>query len=162
MGRARQPIIAITMGDPAGIGPEIVVKALADPVTADMGRLVVIGDAEVLARTVQLLETRVRVRKVHWRCEGEYEPGVLDVIDLSNVNPGMLHVGEVQATAGRAAFEAAVKDLNIFKKRWPKAVQSLITGRYEMKSYRDLLLGPKRGIKNIFVFQKEPVLRKAR
>jgi len=64
--------------------------------------------------------------------------------------------------AGRAAFEAAVKDLNIFKKRWPKAVQSLITGRYEMKSYRDLLLGPKRGIKNIFVFQKEPVLRKAR
>jgi len=59
--------------------------------------------------------------------------------------------------AGRTAFEAAIKDLGVFKKRWPKAIQSLITGRYEMKSYRDLLLGPKKGIKNILVFDEKTV-----
>ena len=54
--------------------------------------------------------------------------------------------------AGRAAFEAAIKDLTVFKRRWPEAIQSLITGRYSIESYRELLLGSKKGIKNIFEF----------
>jgi threonine dehydrogenase-like Zn-dependent dehydrogenase len=56
--------------------------------------------------------------------------------------------------AGRAAFEAAIKDITRFKKRWPKAVASLITGHYQMESYRELLLEPKKGIKNILVLKK--------
>lgn len=52
--------------------------------------------------------------------------------------------------ADHAAFEAAIQDLGIFMKRWPKALQSLITEYYKMESYQDLLLAPKKGIKNVF------------
>ena len=51
--------------------------------------------------------------------------------------------------AGRDAFEASIRDLGVFAKRWPEAVQSLITGRYRMEDHRELLTGPSRGIKNV-------------
>ena len=51
--------------------------------------------------------------------------------------------------AGRDAFEAAIRDLGVFQSRWPGAVKSLITGRYPMNQYQDLLLGAPAGIKNV-------------
>jgi len=56
--------------------------------------------------------------------------------------------------ANRAAFEMAIRDLGIFKQKWPKEIQSLITGRYPIESYQEILLGPKKGIKSIFSFQE--------
>ena len=50
--------------------------------------------------------------------------------------------------AGRSAYEAAIRDLGIFVKRWPEAVKSLITGRFPMEAHRDLLTGSA-GIKNV-------------
>ena len=51
--------------------------------------------------------------------------------------------------ADRPAFEAAIRDLGVFKKRWPEALQAVITGRFPMDAYRDLLLGKAAGIKNV-------------
>jgi hypothetical protein len=51
--------------------------------------------------------------------------------------------------ASRDAFEASIRDVELFSKRWPEAVRSLITGRFPMGSYYDLLLGPSIGIKNV-------------
>jgi glucose 1-dehydrogenase len=51
--------------------------------------------------------------------------------------------------AGREMFEAAIRDLGVFVRRWPSAVASLITGRHPISAYRELLLGPARGIKNV-------------
>jgi threonine dehydrogenase-like Zn-dependent dehydrogenase len=51
--------------------------------------------------------------------------------------------------AGRDAFEAAIRDLGVFQSRWPEAVKSLITGRYPMEQYQELLLGNPAGIKNV-------------
>ena len=51
--------------------------------------------------------------------------------------------------AGRDAFENSIRDVGTFAKRWPEAVKSLITGRYPMEAYRDLLLGRPGGIKNV-------------
>jgi glucose 1-dehydrogenase len=51
--------------------------------------------------------------------------------------------------AGRDSFENSIRDLGTFAKRWPEAVQSLITGRFPMEAYGDLLLGRSRGIKNV-------------
>ncbi|HEY7713591.1 MAG TPA: hypothetical protein VIE90_03750, partial [Candidatus Binatia bacterium] len=50
--------------------------------------------------------------------------------------------------AGRDAFEASIRDIGRFSKRWPKAVKSLITGRFPMEAHRELLLGSG-GIKNV-------------
>jgi threonine dehydrogenase-like Zn-dependent dehydrogenase len=51
--------------------------------------------------------------------------------------------------AGKDAFEAAIRDLALFQERWPRAVASLVTGRFPLEGYRDLLLGEPTGIKNV-------------
>lgn len=56
-------------------------------------------------------------------------------------------IGTVNADKG--AFQNAIKDLDIFIKRWPDQLKSLITGRYRMDKYRELLIGDKAGIKNV-------------
>lgn len=55
--------------------------------------------------------------------------------------------GTVNASA--EAFEAAIRDLAVFKELWPGALDALITGRFPLDAHRDLLLGPARGIKNV-------------
>ena len=54
--------------------------------------------------------------------------------------------------ASRANFQAAINDLASFNQSWPQAVSGLITGRFPVEDYRDLLLGPARGIKNVLSF----------
>jgi hypothetical protein len=56
-------------------------------------------------------------------------------------------VGTVNAD--RKAFEDAISDLGIFMKRWPDALKHVITGRYKIDHFRELLLGDKSGIKNV-------------
>jgi glucose 1-dehydrogenase len=51
--------------------------------------------------------------------------------------------------AGRDAFENSIRDVGTFAKRWPDAVKSLITGRFPIEDYRDLLQGRSGGIKNV-------------
>jgi hypothetical protein len=51
--------------------------------------------------------------------------------------------------AGKDAFEAAIRDLTEFQERWPRVVASLITGRFPLEGYRDLLIGDAAGIKNV-------------
>jgi threonine dehydrogenase-like Zn-dependent dehydrogenase len=55
--------------------------------------------------------------------------------------------------AGRETFEDAIRDLGVFMERWPDTVRSLITGRFPIESYRDLLLGPAAGIKNVIALR---------
>lgn len=51
--------------------------------------------------------------------------------------------------AGGPAFEAAIRDLAVFAEFWPTALRALISGRFPLAAHRDLLLGAKRGIKNV-------------
>src|SRR5882724_7043517 len=73
-----------------------------------------------------------------------------DVIMRNLVLKNQVVFGTVNA--GHEAFEAAIRDLTLFQQRWPAAVRSLITGRYPVEAYRDLLLGAARGIKNVLTF----------
>ncbi len=74
-----------------------------------------------------------------------------DVIMRNVVLKNQVIVGTVNAD--REAFEAAIRDLGIFLKRWPASLRSLITGRHKIDSFRELLLGNKTGIKNIISFE---------
>ena len=71
--------------------------------------------------------------------------------DVCSSDLNQIFFGTVNAN--RTAFEYAIRDIGHFMKKWPKAVKSLITGRYPLESYQDILLCPKKGIKNIFSFQ---------
>ncbi len=81
-----KPILGITMGDPFGNGPEISVKALADPAVYERCRPLVVGDAESMkyaAETVnRLCGTQLRIRPVASPAEAEFRFGVIDVLDL--------------------------------------------------------------------------------
>lgn len=98
------PLIAVTLGDPAGIGPEIVAKTFADEGFHRENRAVVIGDAAILRRAVKLLDLTLDVNVVAKPGEGRFEPGVVDLLPASEL-PGDLPFGELDARAGAAAFE---------------------------------------------------------
>jgi len=104
-----RPIIAITMGDAAGVGPEIVIKALALEEMYALCRPLVVGDAGVLAQARQMLGLRVDLHPVADVGGGRFEPGSIDVLDLANVDLARLKVGEVSAMAGKAAVEYVLK-----------------------------------------------------
>ncbi len=100
-----RPVIGITMGDPAGIGPEIVVKALNNPDMYDICRPLILGDAGVIAKTAETLGVRSTIHPTAHPKMGRYAHGVLDVYDLHNVDIDRLQVGQVQAMAGQASYE---------------------------------------------------------
>lgn len=101
-----RPLIAITMGDPAGIGPEVVVKALARP--AEGWRAVVVGDAARLRKAAALCGLAVTVEAVETPEAAGRTPGAVAVIDLANV-PDDLPFGRVDARAGDAAHAYVVR-----------------------------------------------------
>ena len=99
-----EPLVAVTMGDAAGIGPEIIVKTFAEPDFTERNRAVVVGDVAILERAVKLLRLSLRVNPVAAPEEGRYEPGTVDVIPASDL-PDDLPFGKLDARAGAAAFE---------------------------------------------------------
>jgi 4-hydroxythreonine-4-phosphate dehydrogenase len=94
--------IGVTIGDPAGIGPEIVVAALADP---DLGcRAVAIGDAGILARAAKILSIDVAFDVIGDPAAARFAPGTIDVLTVSRL-PADLPFGEIRAECGAAAFD---------------------------------------------------------
>jgi len=105
------PVIGITMGDPAGVGPEVVMKALARADAYQLCRPLVIGDKRQLERARALLHLKLDVVSVADPAKAKFTPGSVEVIDLAPV-PADLPYGKVSAAAGEAAYryiERAVK-----------------------------------------------------
>lgn len=102
-----RPIISISMGDPAGIGPEIIIKALKDKSLYDRCRPMVVGDAAVMEDALRFLgEDKMTVRPIREVSGARFEYGCIDVYDLGNTNVSALRYGEVSPMCGHAAFEA--------------------------------------------------------
>lgn len=100
-----KPIIAITLGDPAGIGPEIVVKSLANPNIYEVCHPIVIGDSAVIKQALTLCRQSLEINVVEKPNAGKYELGHIDLIDLQNIDISQLHQGTIQASCGKAAYE---------------------------------------------------------
>ena len=103
MADAARPRVAITMGDAAGIGPEIIVKTLAAGRVTDVCVPVVLGDARVLERAMDVAGVQVPIRKLGGAAEAEGRPGTLDVVDYADVELAAHRWGEVHASNGAAA-----------------------------------------------------------
>ncbi|WP_329380085.1 4-hydroxythreonine-4-phosphate dehydrogenase PdxA [Streptomyces sp. NBC_01716] len=98
------PAIAITMGDGAGIGPEVVVGALADAAVYERCRPLVIGDARRLREAALVRGETVEVVAVESVAQARFEPGRIDVIDLGLLPDG-LEWGKLSPAAGEAAYQ---------------------------------------------------------
>lgn len=106
------PLLAITMGDPAGIGPEIVLKTLKRASVYERCRPLVIGDRRILERALGWVGPRTRdleLDMVDKPRDGRYDRNHITLLDLHNVSPDDCPPGEISAAAGRAAVEYVVR-----------------------------------------------------
>ena len=100
---SERPIIAVTMGDLAGVGPEVTARALARSEVWECCRPLVVGDTETLARAVALVQVALAPRRIVGVVQAGFDRGAPDVLDLGTVSVSGVPPGEVSAVAGRAA-----------------------------------------------------------
>lgn len=129
-----KPIIAITMGDPASIGPEIAVKALLEKKIYDICRPVLVGDASVFEQIISLLKLKASIHAINKVSEARFQYGTIDVIDLKNVELDKLVFGQISATAGNASFEAVKKVIEL---AMAGEVDATVTGPINKKSINE-------------------------
>jgi 4-hydroxythreonine-4-phosphate dehydrogenase len=108
-----KPLIAIPMGDPAGIGPEIVVKALTKSEVMDVARCVVIGDRKIIEDAIHFTNANMKVNLINKPEEGVYDEGILNLIDLDNVDMKEFQMGQVSGMCGKAAYEYIAKSIEL-------------------------------------------------
>ena len=101
-----RPILAVTMGDPAGIGPEIAVRALLSPEVRDISRSFLIGDARVFEHALSVCGLTASLNRIAGPEQIADRDGVIDVIHQETADPAVLQVGKVQALGGEAAYAA--------------------------------------------------------
>lgn len=100
-----KPVIAVPLGDPAGIGPEIAVRAFASEETARYARPVLIGDRRIVEMALGVTKSPMKIKTISVPSEGVWENGTLNLINIENVDLASFRFGKVCGMCGRAAYE---------------------------------------------------------
>ncbi len=129
-----KPIIAIPMGDPAGIGPEIVVKALANEEVQSKARCIVVGDQRILQNALKFTGIKLTLNILQNPDDGDYREGVLNFIDLNNVVMEEYHIGEISGMCGKAAFEYIQKSIELANGKLVSAVATTPINKESLKA----------------------------
>lgn len=129
-----KPLIAIPLGDPAGIGPEIVVKAIADKKVFDTARCIVVGDAKVVQKAIEITGVDLKLEIVNTPKEGIYDRNILNLIDLDNVDRSELEFGKVSGMCGKAAYEYIAKSIELANQREVDAVSTTPINKESLKA----------------------------
>lgn len=104
MALSHTPRIAITMGDPTGIGPEIIVKVLSDRGTFNVCRPIVLGDRGIMERAVRLLGATIEMNEMAHAGEQHYRHGALNLLPLSALRLEEAPYGTPLPSCGRAMY----------------------------------------------------------
>ena len=121
--RSKQ-IILYTLGDPAGIGPEIIVKVLSKKKFLSSAVHVIIADEDVLKKTKTYLNSTLKFNAIIEFNSNNFKKGSLNIINIKNA--GNTKPGVSSKTAGKASLEYLEKAVEVLKK-YPQAIQALIT-----------------------------------
>ena len=108
-GSLEPPVLGITMGDPCGIGPEVVARALNAPKCWELCRPLVIGSAAVMEKAIEITGVNLKIRAVKSVSEARFLPGEMDVLDQNSVDIATLKYGIVDPMGGEAAYRAVEK-----------------------------------------------------
>jgi 4-phospho-D-threonate 3-dehydrogenase / 4-phospho-D-erythronate 3-dehydrogenase len=120
----KHPVLGVTMGDPAGVGPEIIARAAAEPAVRATSRPVVIGSASTMQEALALVGSRLALHAVGRIADCRWADGTLEVLDLANVDMTTLPRREVSAAAGRAAYEYIERAVRLAK---AGEIQAIVT-----------------------------------
>ncbi len=103
-----KPIICVPMGDPAGIGPEIVAASINDPAVTEKAIVVVVGHEETLRRAAQFMKVSPKIKRLAndpSRIRAEAEANTLNLIHFDNIDIDSMKYGVIDARCGQASFE---------------------------------------------------------
>lgn len=111
----KKPIIGITMGDPAGNGSEITVKALSNPKMYENCKPVIIGDAACMKEAVKIagMEDIIKINAIKDVKDAKFEYGIIDVYDMGLVDMDKHVFGKVSKMCGEAAYQYVVKVIEL-------------------------------------------------
>ena len=132
-GKDKRPIIAITMGDPAGIGPEIIIKALSDPDFYDRSRPVVIGIPKYLNQAKEVINSKLKITNISDIGEARFEFGSIDVLKLEDDQYNGILPGQLNEKAGKASIEAIKKAVDLILNGFAHATVSAPANKESMK-----------------------------
>ena len=108
-----KPVIAVPIGDPAGVGPEIVVKALCSDVVKNCANCIIIGDKKVLEKAIALTNSPLKIHVCNNVKDADFSENVLNLIDLNNIDMNNFQYGVVQAMCGQAAYDYIAKSIEL-------------------------------------------------
>jgi 4-phospho-D-threonate 3-dehydrogenase / 4-phospho-D-erythronate 3-dehydrogenase len=158
------PVIGITMGDAAGVGPEVVAKSLTHANVYAQCRPVVIGDARRLEQAIAICGLTLAVRRVNDPSEARYEQGTIDVIDL-NLIPDDLPFGELSALAGDAAYQYIARAVELAQSKQIDAIctaplnkEALHAGGHKYPGHTEML-AHLTGVEEVSMMLVAPQLR---
>lgn len=129
-----KPLIAIPMGDPAGIGPEIVVKALVNEEVLKAADCIVVGDRKIIENAIEFTNTDLKVNVISHPKDGNYEKGILNLIDLDNVDMKEFQIGQVSGMCGNAAYEYIEKSIELANQKEVAAVSTTPINKESLKA----------------------------
>jgi 4-hydroxythreonine-4-phosphate dehydrogenase len=134
LGAGARPVIAITMGDPASIGPEIAVKALQQRSIHEICKPLLVGDAKVFEQIISKLKLDVQVNAVNKVADAKFKLGTIDVFDLNITDVRKLQFGKIDGMCGEASFQAVKKAIEL---AMAKEVDATVTGPINKKSINE-------------------------
>ncbi|WP_276373129.1 4-hydroxythreonine-4-phosphate dehydrogenase PdxA [Chryseolinea sp. H1M3-3] len=121
----KRPILGISAGDPAGVGPEITAKALSLKEIYAVCKPLVVCDAKIIEQIIGICGLNLSVNAVTKPDEGKYEFGTVDVLDMHNIDEATFRFNEVSVMTGKASFEYVAKVIELAKS---KMIDATITG----------------------------------
>lgn len=130
-----KPRIGVFLGDPTGIGPEVVVKLLAEKDVLGRARVVVIGDQRVFRMAEEIVGHTIPVKRVDRLTDGSWEEGLPLFIDYPTIAPDEFQLGRESAQAGRSVIETLAFALDLARQ---KAIDGLV---YAPLNKQNLRLG---------------------
>jgi 4-phospho-D-threonate 3-dehydrogenase / 4-phospho-D-erythronate 3-dehydrogenase len=107
--RSELPVLLVTLGDPAGVGPEVTVRGIAEEFSKGRSIPVVVGDARVIRLAVEKWTPELTVNAIESPRDADTSSGVVNVLDLANCDPEDFEIGEIAAYTGNAAYEYVVR-----------------------------------------------------
>ncbi|UPA31706.1 4-hydroxythreonine-4-phosphate dehydrogenase PdxA [Terrisporobacter glycolicus] len=126
--------IGVPLGDPAGIGPEIVVKSIAKEETNTYANIVVFGNKEILEKAVDVCKVDMKINIIENPQDGDYNNKTLNLVNVDNIDMNKFEPGKVSGMCGKAAFEYLAKSIDYAMEGKVKAIATTPLNKESFKA----------------------------
>ena len=130
----QKPLVAVPLGDPAGVGPEILVKAFATQEVQDAARCVAVGDIKCIKKALDVTGTSLSINSIERPELGNFSAGVLNVIAVNNIDIHKFVYGKVSGMCGRAAYQYIEKCVELAMQKKVNAIATTPINKESLKA----------------------------